>query len=780
MMNYTKGQGKFKDWVIEEVDFKPEYQGKCEAIFCQGNGYLGVRNATEESYPNQRRDFFIAGMFNKFDEAEVTELPNVADIMALEISIDDEIFSLSHGTFTNYSRELNLKTGIVTRSFVWTNRQGKTFKFYFERFISKENKHVLGNRFSIEAVNQAAHIKVKSGINGQMTNTGSQHFHEGEKRIYDNQFLQLVQTTTQSKIDFVVNTAHHVMVDDETITNPIKGIERRAIYVSYEAEIQVGQQFKGQKLSYVLTNRDLAYQDVQTLHELQQEGLAAIRMIVEKGYQNLCEQSMQSWQEYWDKHDIIIDSVNSTDQLAIRFAQYHLAVMTPIHDARMGIAAKGLSGEGYKGHSFWDTEIFIFPYWMYTEPEVAEKLLAYRYNTIGGAYKKAQDNGYEGAMYPWESAWADDGEVTPVWGAVDIVTGKATKILSGFIEIHITADIIVALWQYFTATNDLSFMDKYGFEMIFQTAKFWASRFEWKADKQRYEIHDVIGSDEYKEHVNNNALTNYMAYHNMKIAEKCYEMLKTTNPQKFAELDERFGISQIIAKIREMEPKLYLPKPRQTDGLIPQDDTYLTLEEIDLKPYKEQQNVGSIFQKYNLEQVNQIQVSKQADVVMLLYLLEDMFDAETKWKNFQYYEARTLHDSSLSLSTHSILGNDLGRHDLAYNLFLKATEIDLGPNMKTSDDGIHAAAMGGIWQCCVNGFGGVRVIGDDLRIVPKLPTQWNKLTYRIHWQNQLLAITVTQGEMMIKNTGKQAVTVLTRKGNITIHAGEEYAEKITG
>ncbi|KHF28388.1 Kojibiose phosphorylase [Anoxybacillus sp. BCO1] len=327
--------------------------------------------------------------------------------------------------------------------------------------------------------------------------------------------------------------------------------------------------------------------------------------------------------------NITIESENEFDQLAIRFAHYHLIIMTPAHDARFGVAAKGLTGEGYKGHSFWDTEIFILPFFTYTFPHIARSLLEYRYNTIEGARRKARANGYEGAMYPWESAFTGD-EVTPVWGAVDIVTGKATKIWSGFIEQHITSDIAFAVWQYYKVTGDEDFMKRCGYEMLFDTATFWASRLEWNEEKKQYHINDVIGPDEYKEHVNNNAFTNYMAHWNIETAIRYYERLKESDPALLDALHEKIGVHEAYKKWKEKVDLIYLPQPREEDLVIPQDDTYLTKQIIDLTKYKKQTRVGTIFEDYNLEQVNNIQVSKQADIMVLFYLLENKFSQEVK------------------------------------------------------------------------------------------------------------------------------------------------------
>jgi hypothetical glycosyl hydrolase len=430
--------------------------------------------------------------------------------------------------------------------------------------------------------------------------------------------------------------------------------------------------------------------------------------------------------------------------------------MTPAHDNRMGIGAKGFSGEGYKGHSFWDTELFMLPFFTFTQPHIARSLLEYRYNTIKGARKKALENGYKGAMFPWESAWADDGEVTPVWGAVDINTGKSTKIWSGFIEQHITSDISFAIWQYYQVTGDEDFMNNYGYEILLDTGIFWASRLQWNEEKKLYHINEVVGPDEYKEHVNNDAFTNYTAYWCIENAIHYYHLLKTEKPEVFSRLDKLLNLGIEIKNLEEMLPLIYLPQPNEKN-IIPQDDTYLTLKEIDLYKYKNQEHVGSLFLDYSLSEVNLMQVSKQASVVMLMYLLEHKFSSEVKKANYNYYEARTLHDSSLSLSTHSILANDLGNRDLAYSLYRQATAIDLGMNMKSSDHGIHAAALGGIWQIIVCGFGGIRMFGGKLRIEPKLPKEISQITFSVYWKGNLLGIQVNHEILKVKNNGTETI-----------------------
>ena len=720
MMKYDLGKNEFKNWIVSEIKFEEKYIGKTEAIFALGNGYIGLRSANEERYLNEKRDLFISGTFNKANKNEVTELPNVADVTEIEILINGKHLMLNASNNKEYVKYLNLKTGELNRTFVYLDEEGNEYSLKFNRFVAQDRLHVIVNRVEITPLSKTANIRFISGINGQVTNTGSQHFNEGEKRVYEYKYIQMLQETSESCITFIQNSAHNIYINGDKIEEkPELSIDRRKVTISNNYDLTQGQTLVIEKFSNIYTTRDTTSENL-TIEQIRDASLDEIKEISNMSYEILFNSNKEVWSNYWNDQNIVIEG-NDYDQLAIRFAQYHLKVMTPSHDNRCGIAAKGLSGEGYKGHSFWDTEIFILPFYTYSKPEIARKLLEYRYLSIGGARKKAKDNGYEGAMYPWESAWLEDGEVTPVWGAVDIVTGKSTKIWSGFIEQHITSDITFAIWQYYMVTNDEDFMEKYGYEIMFDTAIFWASRLERDEIKQRYHINEVIGPDEYKEHVDNDAFTNWLAYWTIETAINYYNKLKESNSEVIRKLESKLSLQNVMENWTSKLPKIYLPEPRDLDNVIPQNDTFLSLEDIDLTKYKNQEHIGSMFKDYNLDQVNKIQVVKQADVVMLLYLLEHKFSKEVKKANYDYYEKRTLHDSSLSLSTHSILASDIDEKDLAYKLFQEATKIDLGENMKTSDHGIHAASLGGLWQIVVNGFGGVRMVGGNLRIHPQPP-----------------------------------------------------------
>ena len=763
MLNYSLGTARDENWIVSEVLFSPDALGKCESIMYLGNGYMGVRSATEEPYIGEKRNWFVAGTFNRFAESEVTELPNLPDVTRLDIHVDDEQFSLLVGETENYVRQLNLRTAELVRTFVWTSPQEKKLRFRFRRFVSLNDLHVLGMKMEVEALNGPVEISIKSGIDGQQTNSGTHHFHEGEKRIFDKRYIQMIATTIESEIDFVINTAHRVTAGRKTIDEPYMSIGRRQVHVTYDVPLNKGETLVFEKVTTVHTSRDKQFDKEDfDLKKLREVSLNHLKDVFARGYDELFREHVNSWKEkVWERYNLEVESEDPFDQLALRFALYHLTIMTPAHDERMGVAATGLSGEGYKGHSFWDTEIFILPFFTFSNPEVAKSLLKYRYHGLAGARRKAKENGYEGAMYPWEAAWPTDGEVTPRWGAVDVVTGEQTPIWTGLIEQHISADIAFAVYQYYQVTGDEEFMNEYGYEIIFDTARFWLSRLEWNEEKQEYHINNVIGPDEYKEHVDNNAFTNYMAHFNIQLAIQYYEKLEKENPALLQALDGKIDVQTTYERAKSEIDKIYLPQPREKDLLIPQDDTYLTLKDLDLTKYKSSERVGTLFDDYNMEQANQMQVTKQADVVILLYLIEQAgspFAKDVVEANFDYYEQRTTHDSSLSLSTHTIMANDLGKQDLAYSLFKRAARIDLGPYMHSSDEGIHAASIGGIWQSAVFGFAGVRMVNGTLRINPRLPKQWKMMEFTIYWKGQPLSIYIDHSVLRVKAENGEKVS----------------------
>ncbi len=752
-MRYDFAEKEKNGWFICEDTFDSTQLGKCESIFYLGNGYMGVRSAAEEKYPQEMRGMFVSGTFNKFDKKEVTELPNLPDVIQMDIYLDEEKLDLSHMRFEGYERVLNMREGELVRKFVVTTQKGKRAEFTFQRVVSMKNHHIIAQKAAVTA-DSGIRLRIKSGIEGKITNSGFQHLSVVNKRFYEEKLLQANYITTQSEVSISVNTTHSIYADEENITQKLPQkleMDNRSIYVNYDMELQANEKLSIEKISAVYTDRDLEFLNDKAI--LTEYAKTALEKEAEKGYGKIADESGQIWTNHiWKKQDVIIDSENCMDQLAIRFAIFHILMMTPGHDNRLNIGAKALSGEGYKGHTFWDTEMFLLPFWIYTCPQTARSLLEYRYLGLDGARKKARENGYQGAMYPWESAWITDGEVTPKFGAADVITGKEMPIICGDLEQHITSDVAFGVWEYYQITGDEEFMIRCGYEIIFETARFWASRAEWNAQTERYEIRNVIGPDEYSEHADNNAYTNYMAYWNMKTAADYYEKNKKSGNNRFEDLSRKLNLESAFCEWQKVLDKLYLPQIDER-SLLPQDDKYLTYSVIDLKKYKESATRADIIKDYNMEQLAHMQVSKQADVLMLFYIMEQLFPLEVKRANFYYYEDKCLHDSSLSLSIHSIIASDLRETDMAYEFFEKAALIDLSADMNTPKDGIHAAAMGGIWQCVINGFAGVRMIDGKLYVRPNLPSKWRSVQFKINWKGVEMQLLIKPDKMEIMAKG---------------------------
>jgi hypothetical glycosyl hydrolase len=738
-------------WLVKETQFDSQKLGKYESILALGNGYMGIRSATEEHYVGEKRDTFVNGTFDQFDDTEVTELPNVPDVFRLRLWVGGYPLDLNTGQLSHYQRTLNLQTGELTREFRWEIGE-YAFQFASSRFISFADRHVLGTKIVITNLGKKPlPIVFESGIDGQQTNSGSQHFSDGEKRLYKGKTLQYVTETNQSHILVSITANQDFSVGDHsTIEQTRTLMPRRQLLREYTVSLSPSEDLVFEKNAAIYSSRDndVVYPDQ---NSLQQAGLKRVDELVHDGYVSNLHQSAEAWRKkVWGKMPITIDSNDFMDQLSLNFARYHLHVMTPAHDARMNIGAKGLTGEGYKGHTFWDTELFILPYFIFNYPDIARKLVTYRYHGLAGARRKAAENGYRGAQYPWESAWIEDGESTPIWGPADIITGTPMKIWSGFIEQHITSDVAYGINEYLNATQDNLFGRTYGYEVIFDTARFWTSRMNRSENRQQYDINDVIGPDEYKEHVNNNAFTNYMAYWNMQLAQKLIARLKNEKPEIYRQFDRKMNLQQLAIDLADCLAHLYLPQPN-AEQIIPQDDTYLSKKVIDLTPFRNAGKVDEIFDHYNLSQINDMQITKQADVILLLYLFEKSFSSETKRANWDYYEPKTTHDSSLSRLTHSIFAADLGLQDEAWRFYEQARQIDLDNNTNSSNDGVHAAALAGIWNMVIFGFGGIRYLDGTLRITPNLPRKWRSLDFRIWWHQQQLHIHETHDRLEIEN-----------------------------
>ena len=709
---------------IEFNQFEEETLNKEATLMTTGNGYLGVRAVHEEKYRNQDRGFFVRGIFDRTIGTEAAELVNLPDITEQELRINGEIFSLNSPQVRDYQRSLDLSTGELNRSLKWQTEQGDWFKITNKRIVSQKNKEQIAFQLIVEPLSGSAEISIKTGIDGQVSNGGNQHLIERDIRVYDERLLVAEYETIESHL--TVGLAMRLN------KSGIISAKNRKIQTNIQENCQKNDSFVFEKVAYI-------YSSLEADDPLESAKKAAAQEI---SYEKIAKETKKSWHDFWSEHRVVVNSQNAFDQLALDFACYHLQIMTP-DDSQFSVAAKGLTGEGYKGHVFWDTEIFILPFFLHNEPDTAKKLLKYRFFRLAGAKEKARQNNSRGALFPWESALTGY-EETPKYAAINIRTGKRQIISSAVAEHHIVADIAYAVMDLYQATADQEFMDNYGKELLKETALFWLSR--GVEINGRIEIHDVIGPDEYTEHVNNNAYTNYLAAYNVRSA-----------------LEQQVGDEQLQEQFRRFLDKLYLPN-ENADGLIPQDDTFLEKPVIDLSKYKEQAGNQLILTEYSRQEVIDRQILKQADLVMLFYL------------NLYYYEDRTSHDSSLSKAIHAIVAARIHESEWAYEMFQAACRIDLNDQPHTSDEGIHGAALGAVWLTVIFGFAGIKK-GDVLEINPQLPNAWKQLTFNFYWRNEKITVQMTQDSVLLKKESTKQLPIMIEGQNYLLADKLEWSRR---
>lgn len=711
----------YTDWTVIETSFVPELLNTRETVFTIGNGYLGTRGSFEEGYAQSQPATLIHGVYDGVPVV-YTELVNCPDWLPLLIIVDGDRFRLDQGEILSYERQLDIRRAVLSRAIQWRSPSGRTINLHFERFASLADEHVVGLRCQITALEADAIVEVQASINGYPENHGFNHWEQlGQGKTEHGVWLQVQTRTSHIELAMASSLSLSGAEGHVQVTN-VPGYPTLTTTFTAPA----GQTVTIENLITIYTSRE-----AEAPVKAAQTKLAALTT-----YQDLFDAHQQSWAEAWQQSDIVIEG-DVRAQFGVRYNLFQLLIAAARHDDRVSIPAKALSGFGYRGHVFWDTEIFILPFFTFTQPHLARNLLTYRYRTIEGARRKAAYYGYKGAMYAWESADTGD-EVTPRWALPKDPYGEDIRIWCRDREIHISADIAYAAWYYWQATEDDEWMRDYGSEIILDTAVFWMSRVEWSTRYERYEIQEVIGADEYHEHVNNNAFTNRMAQWHLEKAIYIYDWLKQCHPERLGELCEHLKITpERRSRWQDIASNLWIHY--SSDGLIEQCDGFFDLKDINLQDYEPR--TKSMQEILTIVGADKAQVLKQPDVLMLLYLMrqsqEFPYSLESLETNWNYYAPRTdiTYGSSLGPAIHAILASDLNKTVEAYDRFMQALLVDLEDTRGNAADGIHGASAGGIWQAVVLGFGGVQ-FGDEPFTHPHLPPGWTRLKFRLHWRGK--------------------------------------------
>lgn len=717
-------------WQLTEAPFNPGKLHHTETIYSIGNSYMGIRATFEEGYDGELASTLVHGIFDHGLGELVPELVSLPNPLCMTISIDGEVFNMKSGRILGYQLTLDMQKALLTRSILWQNSKGQIVTLNFERFASLEREHLLVQRISVRPLNSACTVTARAWIDGTVTNEGVNHW---KSLVVPTPFEESYRTgllgiTQQSGYSVAVcsNLENNL---DLPVRLELDNLLQPALTMG--ADLEREQQLVITRFTAIHTTRD-ASDPVEAANK-------SLDLAETTGYDALLAGHTAEWDKYWYNSDIQIEG-DELAQKTLRFTTYHVLISAPRHDEHVSIGAKTLSGPGYKGHVFWDTELFILPVLTLTEPKLARNMLMYRYHTLQGARNKAKEAGYEGAMYPWEAT--DTGEeTTPRW-TNPAPDGSRIRIWTGDNEQHISTDITYAIMLYWRWTGDAEFFVNYGAEIVLDTAVFWGSRAEYNAEKGRYELSQQIGPDEYHENINNSVFTNSMVRWHLQTALDVLNWLTLTFPQQAESLIARLNLTtDRLEKWRDIIARMYIPRD-EARGVLEQFDGFFKLEPLNLAHWTPKvKNIDAII---GHEEIQKIGILKQADVVMLMALLpEAVGDLAAQRRNWDVYYPITDHGSSLSPSTHAWVAARLGLMKDAYDMFSHAATIDLEDNKGNVRDGIHAAAAGGLWEAAVFGFAGLHLDGHNFALDPHLPEQWKSMQFRIFFQGKQRTIRLT-------------------------------------
>lgn len=717
-------------WRVSESDFSPERMHMYETVFTQGNGYLGTRGTLEERYPGDRQATLIHGIW---DDAPVvfTELANVPDWTAFDLWVEGEQFRHDRGIIEDYSRYLDLRTGVLQRSLVWRSAaDAPKIRMIFERFPSFDDPHIQLLRIRLIPLDQPIDLEGRGMLDAQVENEGLRHIEI------------LRQSSSIEQADLLVHTRHTHKQVGMSMGMIFSGaeVERLACNcrgcpgIGFKAHLEPDEVLTIEKYVAVYTSREEKHPLERAKQKLDE--------VLPLGYEHLYQKNAIKWRDFWRVSDIEIEG-DEEAQIAVRHALFQLRIAASETDEYVSIGAKTLSGFAYRGHVFWDNEIFVLPFFIYNHPHLARNLLMYRWHTLSGARRNAAKNGYNGAQFAWESAETGE-EVTPKWVPSAENPRELIRIWTGDIEIHINADIAYALYQYWQATGDDEFWVNYGLPILLETALFWESRVE--PENGRFAIRDVIGPDEYHDHVDNNAFTNVMVRWHLQTALDAIAWLKEQDQQLASRVCARLDINHgRMERWQKIIDNIIILQDKES-GLFEQFEGFFSLPEVDWEAYKDRTLSMQVL--LGIEGANQHQVLKQADVILLLCLLREQFDRQTWQVNWDYYNPRTDHEygSSLSPAIHAWAACEMGNPDLAYEHFMRAARADLDDIRGNAGEGIHAASAGGLWQAIVFGFAGVRFTHQGPMASPRLPAHWRRLKFNLVYRGKHYPFDIVQKE----------------------------------
>ncbi|GGM35224.1 maltose phosphorylase [Paraliobacillus quinghaiensis] len=752
---------KENEWSIIEHGFDPEKHEISESLFSIGNGHMGQRANFEETYTGSSlQGSYMAGVYypdktrvgwwkNGYPEYFAKVL-NSTNWIGLNIVIDGEELDLNNAVVSDFTRELNMKEGYLTRSFQAELNNGRKINVTATRFVSIVQKEVGAIKYEVTPLNFSGTLGVTSYLDGDIKNTDAN---------YDEKFWDPVNTTLSDnrasitvktkKLDFVFCSTMETQIVKNGQVLDLKGAgEEKVKYagLTYEAPLTENETTVIYKYAVNITNRDHDTQQLEAVAENE------LDKAVLKGFDKLKEEQAEAWHQKWLDSDIVIKGDVAAQQ-GIRFNIFQLNQTYTGEDARLNIGPKGFTGEKYGGSTYWDTEAYCLPFYLSTADEqIPKNLLIYRHNHLEKAKENARKLGFEkGALYPMVTMNGEEShnewEIT-------------------FEEIHRNGAIAYAIYNYVTYTGDKSYLGQYGIEVLAEIARFWEERVNFVKSKDVYMILGVTGPNEYENNVNNNWYTNRIASWTLEYTLEVLDYLKDSDRNLYDQWVNKLNLTEDeIVKWADIINKMYYPEDKE-EGIFLQQDGFLDKELMAVSDLADKHL--PLNQNWSWDRILRSCFIKQADVLQGLYFLNHEFDMETKKRNFDFYEPMTVHESSLSPCVHSILACELGYKEKAYEMYLRTARLDLDNYNNDTEDGCHITSMAGTWMSVVQGFGGMKFKNDSLILNPFIPEQWQSFSFTIRYRGARLMITVNQESIKVANKSNKTVNLVILGDELTL------------
>ena len=770
-------------WNITETEFSMETNYRNETTFALSNGYIGTRGTFEEGYnftvDEGLEGNFINGFYESVDipygewnygfPTRSQSLLNLPDLKKTEIYVDGELFDMRTGKVEDYSRVLHMKDGYVERKLLWTSPSGKKVQLVMKRFVSFVHKNRMYQQMQVTPLNFSGEIKIRSVLTGNVENHTRKTnpligYGPFGSRLHVNKLaaedgvLYYEGNTLGSGMTMACGSCYQISGNGDSEIVTVFGTDPEEISAACESTVEVAEN------TTITCEKFMVYTSSQDMDADKLEGFARkeLEEAVEDGWRKEFQEHQEKTHAFWNISDVEIYDDEALQQ-GIRFNLFHI-MQSAGRDGRTGMGAKGLSGEGYEGHYFWDTEMYVLPVFVYTAPELAKKLLEYRFRTLEPARDRAKVLGHpKGALYPWRTINGEE---------------ASTYFPLGTAQYHINADIAYAFWLYVSVTGDMEFFKDMAAEVLVETARVWADVGYFAECKGgKYCICAVTGPDEYNAITDNNFYTNMMGRENIRYALKSLEMLKEQGQDVYEEFVSRMEITdEEIAYWQRIVDNMYFPydEKRQVYAL---DDRFLMLkpwEDSKIPPEKRH----LLYENYHPLFVYRQRMCKQADAIFALYLHSNFFTQEELKRNYDFYQEVTLHHSSLSNCVFGMLACQIGNYDEAYEYFSQSARMDLDDYHDNFYAGIHAANMAGTWQAIINGFAGVRVNAGKLELHPYVPKQWKGMQFHILYRGRKLNIQLTHEKTRIELAAGEPLSLCLNDKEIHLEEGKAYEEEI--